>query len=150
MESQRLTIVPINIGDAKDFVTVHHRHHSAPVSGKFAIGLSRDGEIVGAIIVGRPVARHADTGWVAEVTRCCVKEGTPNGCSMLYGAAWRCARAMGYRRLITYTLPSEPGTSLKASGWEVVGESRGGTWNREGRPRIDKHPLQGKIKWEIN
>ena len=146
----KLKIGPIVLRDATSFVIEHHRHHGAPRGGKFAIGLSRGDEIVGVVIVGRPVARRADNGWTAEVTRCCVKEGTPNGCSMLYGAAWRCAKAMGYRRLITYTLASESGTSLKASGWEIIGESGGGTWDRKNRPRIDKHPLQMKIRWEVN
>jgi len=71
-----------------------------------------------------------------------------NAASMLYGAAWRAAKAMGYRRLITYTLPEEGGSSLRAAGWTVVGQSAGGTWNRNARPRVDKHPLQPKLRWE--
>ena len=71
---------------------------------------------------------------------------------MLYAAAWRATRAMGYQKLITYILDSEPGTSLRAAGWKLIGKAGGGTWNRpnSGRPRVDTHPLQGKLRWEIS
>ena len=77
-------------------------------------------------------------------------DGTKNACSMLYGAAWRAAKALGYRRLITYTLPAEGGASLKASGWNLVGERGGGNWNVKSRPRIDTDELlRGqKSLWE--
>jgi hypothetical protein len=140
---------PLTIAEAKVFVDEHHRHHDAPVSAKFAIGLNDGKSVVGVITVGRPVARMLDDGLTAEVTRCCVLDGTPNGCSMLYAAAWRAARAMGYRRLITYTLDTEPGTSLVAAGWKRIGEAGGGSWSRESRLRVDTHPMQRKIKWEI-
>ena len=130
------------------FVTAHHRHHGAPQGGKFAIGINDGTDIVGVVIVGRPVARNADNGYTAEVTRCCVLDEIPNGCSMLYGAAWRAARSMGYTRMITYTLASESGGSLKASGWRCVAETAGGSWSRAGRPRIDTHPTESKSLWE--
>src|SRR6185437_1547211 len=100
------------------------------------------------VIVGRPVARASDDGFTAEVTRCCT-DGSRNACSMLYRAAWRAARAMGYRKLITYTLAEEGGASLMGAGFKCVGEAGGGTWNREGRPRVDMHPTQTKIRWEL-
>ena len=103
--------------------------------------------IIGVVIVGRPVARLNQDAWTAEVTRLCVLEGYPNACSMLYAAAWRACRAMGWRRLITYTLVSEPGTSLRAAGWREIGRVTGRSWNREARPRVDKHPLFDKICW---
>lgn len=88
-----------------------------------------------------------DDGLTAEVTRCCTV-GTKNVPSMLYGAAWRAARAMGYQRLVTYTLKVEGGTSLRAAGWKLVGERGGGTWNRKPRPRLDQHPTERKLCWE--
>lgn len=133
--------------EAHEFISRHHRHHSAPVGEKFCLGLSDGENIRGVATVGRPVARHADDGWTLEVTRCCT-DGVKNGCSMLYAAAWRATRALGYRKLITYTLTSEPGTSLKAAGWRVVGEVRGRPWSCPSRPRVDTHPRQDKIKWE--
>jgi hypothetical protein len=75
-------------------------------------------------------------------------EGYPNACSMLYGACWRAARAMGYKKAITYTLDTEKGTSVKAAGWKCVGQTKGRSWNVPSRPRIDKHPLQMKFRWE--
>lgn len=98
-------------------------------------------------IVGRPVARGLQDGWTAEVTRVAT-DGTPNAPSALYGACWRVARALGYRRLVTYTLATEPGTSLRAAGWRVVGEVRGRSWSCASRPRVDRAPAQEKLRWE--
>ena len=131
-----LAIVPVSMQDARKWVDRHHRHHKAPVSGLFSVGLARRDEIVGVAIVGRPVTRVA------------VVEDVPNGCSKLYGACWRAARALGWRRLVTYTLKSEPGTSLRAAGWTVVGQVKGRSWHTAERPRIDKHPLDDKVRWE--
>lgn len=75
-------------------------------------------------------------------------DGTRNACSMLYGACWRAARALGWRRLVTYTLPSEGGASLRAAGWRLLGEAGGGSWSCESRPRVDRHPTQTKLRWE--
>ena len=140
-------IVPTTLREACAFVERHHRHHRAPQGGLFAVAVAEGSEVVGVVIVGRPVARMADNGWTAEVTRLCTL-GARNACSMLYQAAWRTARAMGYRKLITYTLPEEGGTSLRAAGWRLIGEAGGGSWNRESRPRVDLHPTQEKLKWE--
>lgn len=143
-----MKLVPISLRDAREFVRQVHRHHRAPHGGKFAVAVSEGERVCGVAIVGRPVARLLDDGWTAEVTRLAT-DGTKNACSMLYAASWRAARAMGYRKLITYILGSEPGTSLAAAGWRNVGECGGGTWNRSKRPRIDKAPLQAKIRFEI-
>lgn len=110
-----LSIVPMSIQDAKSFVGQHHRHHKPPCSGLFAVGADRDGSIVAIAIVGRPSARMIDDGWTAEVTRLCsIDPAQDNGhasgvCSMLYAACWRAARALGWKRLVTYTLPAEGG-----------------------------------------
>lgn len=143
-----LALVPCTLREARAFVDEHHRHHRAPQGGLFAVGLAHDGVVVGVVIVGKPVARMLADGWTAEVTRLCVVDA-PNGCSMLYAAAWRAARAIGYRRLVTYTLPEEGGTSLRAAGWRLVGEAGGGSWSRVDRPRVDTHPTQGKLRWEM-
>lgn len=142
-----LEVVPLTLREARAYVDDAHRHHRAPQGGLFAIGAAIGGQIVAAAIVGRPIARMLDDGWTAEVTRL-ASDGTPNTCSMLYAACWRAARAMGYRRLVTYTLDSEPGTSLRAAGWKEVGRAGGGSWSRRGRPRVDLHPLQEKVRWE--
>ena len=141
-------IHPTTISKAKEFVRLHHRHHGPPVSGLFAASVLEDEETVGVVIVGRPVARMLQDGVTAEVTRLCVLEGHKNACSMLYAAAWRACRALGYQRLVTYILDSEPGTSLKAAGWKIVGSAGGGSWSRPSRKRVDKHPTQFKFRWE--
>ena len=98
----------MSVQDAKAYVKEHHRHHAPPLSGLFAVAVA-EGEVVrGVAIVGRPVARGNADGWTAEVTRVAT-DGARNACSMLSGACWRAARALGYRRLVTYTLESEGG-----------------------------------------
>jgi len=142
-------VTPINLDEANAFVSVHHRHHKPVPGAKFCIAVSEGEKVVGVAIVGRPVARHSDNGFTLEVNRCCT-DGTKNACSMLYGAAWRAAKALGYQRLITYTLPSEGGASLRASNWKLLGERGGGNWNVPSRPRVDTAQLlQGqKLLWE--
>lgn len=145
---------PISFKEAVDFVNEHHRHNVAPQGHKFSIGLN-DGEVVvGVVIVGRPVARHNDDTYTLEVTRLCVLEGHRNACSQLYAAAWRATRAMGYNRLLTYTLKSESGTSLRASGWRVIGETsaRKKGWDTPSRPRVmaERYPTEQKNLWEIS
>lgn len=142
-----LRLVPTTIGDAREFVAQHHRHHGSPVSALFAIAVA-DGDVVrGVALVGRPVARALQDGYTAEITRCCT-DGAKNACSMLYGAAWRAAKALGYQRLVTYTLASEPGTSLVASGFRIVGRTTARSWDCASRPRVDRAPLQEKLRWE--
>lgn len=144
----KLRIVPVTLAEANRFVALHHRHHRPVVGHKFSIGAS-DGGLRGVAIVGRPVSRHRDDGLTLEVTRLCT-DGAKNACSMLYAAAWRAARAMGYERLGTYILASEDGTSLKAAGWRFVHSSKGGSWSRDERGRDDKHPLGQKELWEAS
>ena len=145
-----IRIVPTTLAEANAFIEQHHRHHKPVPGAKFSIAVADDEDKVrGVAIVGRPVARFVDDGWTLEVNRVAT-DGTKNACSMLYGAAWRAAKALGYTKLITYTLNTEPGTSLKAAGWQLIGSTGGDTWNRPNasRPRVDTHPLQGKLKWQ--
>ena len=144
-----LDLTPINLGEANAFVAAHHRHHKPVPGAKFCLAVSEGDKVRGVAIVGRPVARLLDNGWTLEVNRVCT-DGARNACSMLYGAAWRAAKALGFRRLITYTLPEEGGASLRASGWHCIGQRGGGTWDRpnNGRPRVDTHPTQAKLRWE--
>jgi hypothetical protein len=146
-----LALCPMTLGEARAFVDSHHRHHRAPVGGLFAIGAMHEAEggVVAVAIIGRPIARALADDFTAEVTRLC-SDGTRNACSLLYGAAWRACRAMGYRRLVTYTLASESGESLRAAGWRIVGEVRKESWSRPSRPRVDRYPLQVKLRWEVS
>lgn len=143
-----LEIVPISLKEANAFVERNHRHHKPVVGHKFSIACADNENIVGVVIVGRPVSRHLDNGWILEVNRLCT-DGTKNACSMLYAAAWRAAKAMGYKKLITYILASENGTSLFAAGWKCVGESGGLRWTGKRRPEVDLYPAQMKMKFEI-
>jgi len=141
-----LSATPISLKQARDVVARLHRHHKPPQGHKFSIGATAAGTLVGVVIVGRPVARKLDDGLTAEVTRLCT-DGTPNACSFLYGAAARAAQAMGYESILTYILASEPGTSLRATGWTPEGEAGGGSWSRASRGREDNHPLEKKVRY---
>ncbi len=142
-----LEIQPITYKEACDFIRQFHSHHLPPQGWKFGIAVNDGAKIVGVVTIGRPVARMLDNGWTLEVTRCCT-DGTPNVASMLYGAARRATFALGFKRLITYTLDVEPGTSLKAAGWKTLGVAGGGDWHREERPRHYVGPQTPKTLWE--
>ncbi len=143
-----LTLQPITFREACEYIRQHHSHHLPPQGWKFGIAVNDGQNVVGVITIGRPVSRVYDNGWTLEVTRCCT-DGVSNAASMLYGAARKAAFAMGYKRLVTYTLVSEAGTSLKAAGYKVIGEVDGGSWNRPSRPRVDLHPTGPKLLWEV-
>jgi hypothetical protein len=156
-----VTIVPLTLAQARRYVAEHHRHNEPPVGHRFSIGLEReDGTLAGVVIAGRPMARMADDGRTIELVRL-TTEGDRNACSRLYSAACRAAFAMGFRKVITYTLAEEPGSSLLASGFVRDGSSEGGSWSRGGdgssrglvtddRPTLfdpPKMPTGPKVRW---
>ncbi len=116
-----LSVAPVSFREACEFVAAHHRHNKPPRGHKFSVALRRGAALVGVAMAGRPVARALDDGMTLEVNRTCT-DGTRNANSMLYGAVWRAAVAMGYRRCITYTQADESGASLRAAGWVRVAE----------------------------
>lgn len=146
-----LHLVPVSFDTACGFVEMWHRHHSAPVGHKFSVGCADDaGVLRGVGIVGRPVARSYDNGTTLEVTRLAT-DSTPNAGSMLYGACWRAASALGYRRLVTYTQTTESGATLRAAGYRVLAERPARTgWTCPSRPRED-HGVDGipRTLWEV-
>ncbi len=142
-----LSLVPVSLKDANAFVAEHHRHHKPTRGHKFSIGCECDGQLVGVVIAGRPVSRYLDDGRTLEVNRLCTT-GEKNACSMLYGAAARAAKAMGYHKIITYTLDSEPGASLRAAGWTCMGRAGGKRWTGKRCPAVDLCPPQMKLRYE--
>lgn len=143
-----MEIRPCELVTANAFVGALHRHHD-PVQGhRFSLAAWREDELVGVVIVGRPVARMAGHPLeVAEVTRLCTN-GYKNACSTLYGAAARVAREMGFARIQTYILDTEIGVSLRAAGWVCEGAAGGGAWvHTDGRERKNSHPLAAKQRW---
>lgn len=140
--------IDIPLDQANAFVVTHHRHHKARIGHKFSIAaLNEFFEVCGVAIVGRPSARHLDKNGNLEVTRLCT-DGTPNACSFLYAACVRKAKKLGCNRILTYILKAEPGTSLKAAGWHETRVTPGKPWGNAKRPRIDKHPLGPKRRYE--
>lgn len=142
-----LEIRPITLKDANEFVRERHRHNGPTTGHKFSVAVYDGDKLVGVGIVGRPVARRLDDGLTAEILRVCT-DGTRNACSILYGACSRCAREMGYKRVVTYTLLSESGSSLKAAGFKNYGEAGGLDWSVPSRPRSGKYPQEKKYRWE--
>ena len=140
-----LQIKPITYRKACDFIALHHRHHGPPQGWKFWIGACVKENMVGCAVCGRPVSRVLDNGQTCEVTRLCT-DGTPNACSFLYGACCRIAKAMGYKRMITYTLASENGASLRASNFVCEGIAGGKKWTGV-RDRGQKIPAEMKNRW---
>jgi len=148
-----LEVRPVDLKTAKEFIRRHHRHNPPPVSWRWGHAVYNGADLVAVAMVGRPVARRIDHTRVVEVTRLCVNPELAqavawNACSMLYGAAAREAKRRGFGQVVTYTLESERGTALKAVGWKVAGLTKGGTWNRPSRKRIDKAPTCRKVRWE--
>ena len=130
-----MRIIPLELSEANELVARWHRHHKPAQGHRFSIGaVTDDGELVGAAIVGRPVARRTDYKKVLEVTRL-VTNGHKNACSILYAAAARVAREMGYEKIQTFVLDTETGASCAAAGWicEAVGVGGLGWQSRDGR-----------------
>lgn len=135
---ERLRLVPIRLKDAPAYLERWHRHHPHLVGGLWAVGAAAGDELVAIAIVGRPVSREFDDGATVEVVRVAA-DGTPNACSLLYGAAARGSFAMGYTRVVSYTQAGESGSSLRAAGYRVIAErpARAG-WSAPSRPRDDR------------
>ena len=138
-------IRPITLKEANAFVDKNHRHHGGTVGCKFAIGLYECGKLIGVAICGRPVSRHLDNGEICEINRLCTL-GDRNACSQLYGACARIAGSMGYKKIITYILQSESGSSLKSSNFVCEGEAGGTHWTGE-RNKGQSIPHEMKTRW---
>ena len=156
----KLKVIPCSQKLARKYVKFLHRHHRPPQGSKFCLAvIDENHEVRGIIIAGRPVARKFDDGLTVEITRCAT-DGCPNACSALYGAAAKTAKAMGFTRIVTYTLPQEGGASLRGAGWKNDGVSPGGKWrprnnaNWSGQlgSRNNDWPMDVKTRWvkELN
>lgn len=144
---KRLQHKRVDFATAAAFVSEHHRHHTPPAGHLFSLGAYEGERLCGVAIVGRPVARRRDDGATAEITRLCT-DGTKDAASFLLGRSAKAAFALGFARIGTYTLKAEPGTSLRAAGWTLIGETPGKSWSVPTRPRDDRHPLGAKTLWE--
>ena len=141
-----MVIRPITFKQASIFINLHHRHHNATVGCKFCVGLYENEQIIGCAVCGRPVSRFLDDGLTCEINRVCVLEGYKNACSKLYGACCRIAKNMGYKKVITYTLQSENGASLKASNFICEGQAGGTHWTGK-RDKGQNIPKEMKKRW---
>ena len=142
-----LVLKHVELKDANEFIEAYHRHHKSVIGHRFSLGAYDGEKLCGVAIVGRPKAREIDYKKTVEVTRLCT-DGTPNACSFLYAACRRCAKELGYERIITYILESENGTSLKAAGWNCSYVTKGGSWDTPSRRRTGKYLLEAKKLFE--
>ena len=148
------TTIPLTLKEANDFVTEHHRHNKKCQGHRFSIGCVQNDKLIGVAICGRPLSRRLDSQFVLEVLRVCIKEPSPrNACSYLYGRAWRIWQAMGGKRILTYTLATESGSSMKAVGWDKISETKPLSKNAKGwETRIGRETqpvnFQPKYRWE--
>lgn len=148
----KLSVVPLELREANTLIEKWHRHHKRVQGHRFSIGIvDEDGVLHGAATIGRPVARLAGhPREVLEVTRL-VTDGTYNACSMLYAAAARAGKALGYERIQTYILEDEIGTTLKAAGWSFDQMAGGGQWKHtDGKPRRTDQPTGLKQRWSLS
>lgn len=141
-----LDVRPCDFWTAAEYVRLHHRHNRPPVGHKFSIACYDGDRLCGVAMVGRPVARYFDDGVTLEVNRLCT-DGTKNACSILYAYAWRAARGLGYRRIVTYTRKSENGASLRAAGWICDGEAGGTHWTGERYIQEEIVLDEMKVRW---
>lgn len=149
-----LQIAPVTLRAARAFVARHHRHAPSPPPGwRFGASVRNGLQTIAIVMVGRPVARLIDASTTVEINRLCIRRDIPaalrqNAASMLLGWAAREARKRKFRRVVTYTLQSESGTSLRAAGFKATARTRGGSWDTPSRRRVDRHPTTPKIRWE--
>lgn len=156
----RYEIRPITKMEARQFIDAHHRDNEAPsvMQVSFAVGLDVDGELIAVATAGRPVARGLDDGRTLEVNRACVNGEHRNANSALYGAIGRAGKALGYRRLVTYTLHSESGASLRAAGFAGPIDIGRRSWQDDTTTRV-RHDVtlwgerrnaakEAKYRWE--
>ena len=147
-----LQVVPVKWAVAKSFVRDHHQHCRPPAGWRFGAGVLNGSDLLGVVVVGRPVARMLDQARIVEVNRLCVRRDLPSGlewnaCSLLYGWAAKEARGRGFERILTYTLATEHGTTLTAAGWTPESHTDGRSWDSPSRPRGDNTPRGDKVRW---
>ena len=146
-----VSIIPCTFPKANAFVKSLHRHH-APIPGGFAwfcVAAIVQGTVRGTAIAGRPTNRNNDDQLTVEVLRL-TSDGTPNVCSALLGSCANAAKAIGARRIITYTLDSESGVSLRGAGWVCEETGIESWWTHVGTrtPAVDRpHMSETKARW---
>lgn len=152
-----VTVVPVTRDQSRRFIREHHRHNGPLPIEVLKVGLADEtGELIGVAVAGLPCRELMD-GYTLEVTRCCTV-GHENACSLLYGRIIRGAKALGWRRLYTYTLASEPGSSVRAVGFVEDGRVPARPYlSKTKRPRYDVNlfgertvPEEEKIRWRLD
>ena len=144
-----MILKPTTLKSANEFLKKYHRHSAPVTGGRFAIMAELNGKIIGVGIAGRPISRHLDNGLTAEITRVCT-DGTPNANSFIYGRMKRILQSMGYKKIITYTLASESGASLRAINAKIERTTKAEEWDRKARRRNSQAIYsEPKYRWAI-
>lgn len=156
-----ITVRYASRSEANEAVKRWHSHHKPVKAHYFAAQAIVDGQCVGAVIVGRPIAPALCDGETCEVVRLACDGQTPNAASMLLGAAWRAAKAIGFTRCVSYTRKDELGTCYKAAGWLAKATVKGREWANSAKPgrylELDGFTLfepatetVDRVRWEIS
>ena len=140
-----MRLVPCTVKAARRRVKEWHRHLPDVRGGLFAVAVASGPEWVGVGVAGNPA--RVWQGQAKLVISRVATTGFENACSMIYGALARAAKALGYAEVWTYTLPDEPGTSLKAAGFMDMGLTDGGEWSRPSRLRNPAQRPERKRRW---
>ena len=153
-----INIKPVSIKNANEFIKTYHRHHrpTSRNSGRWALAAyDNENELIGVAIASNPVSATYMDGITLEVTRLCVKENAQKGtASFLLSKCCRIRKEMGGSRIITYTLESESGSSLKGAGWNLVGHVKPhnrwiekSKYDGKARDKLEIYQLS-KYRWE--
>lgn len=151
-----MRVAPATLAEANAWIEEHHAHHHRVPGMKFAVKVvDDDGKVLGVAVASRPVSRKLDDGLTLEVTRLCT-DRERNAGSMLLGSIGRAAQALGYHRLVSYTMERERGTVFMAAGWKAIVTTHARSYwqQREGRQLTmavvkTKGSTDGcKVRWE--
>ena len=147
--AKNLKCIPLTLKEANAFVIEHHRHSKQCRGHRFSLGAVYKDELVGAAIIGRAINRYLDNRFTAEILRNSVLEKAPKGTFIfLYSRAMKVWQSQGGKKILTYTLETEPGSSLKAVNFNAAAKTgffKGGWQNRSNRREYT--PIR-KIRWE--
>lgn len=149
----RPRICPVTGKRAIAWIAETHRHLPKLQGALFAVGVEEGGRLMAVGTAGNPprvwqgTGRFVITRVAAESVAVAADEHARPYCTMIYGALCRAGKALGYREAWTYTLPEEPGTSLRAAGFEDMGMTRAEEWDRPSGPRSKAVRAEAKRRW---
>lgn len=118
-------IIPLTLAQANSFAAKQRENYRPFRGRRFAIGCAMDEKLVGIVILGKPVDEALDDGLTLAVNYIHATGGR-TAYGMLYGAAARAAKALGYCRIIAFLPENISSSGLRAAGWKCAGPVESG------------------------